>query len=263
VGPAGKALATGDLVSVRSDGRFELLGRADDVVKVGEKRVDLSRMASQLRAHAWVDAVSLTTLGRERETRVAAAIVPSEEGRHQIGAKGRSAFLRGLRAILFEAWDPVVHPRYWRIVPELPEDSRGKLRSDALRRLFEAPVSPEPVEDRPELVETDRGEGYIEQSCRVPELLSCLPGHFPGSPVVPGVLQLDWVLDLVAEFLGQPPRVATIESLKFRMPLVPGARIRIHVHAVSERGIEFGIRSEGGEHARGRLLLEAEAEEAP
>ena len=45
----------------------------------------------------------------------------------------------------------------------------------------------------------------------------CYAGHFPGNPVVPGVLLLDLI---VSELSRGPPRV--IGSVKFHRPVKPG-----------------------------------------
>lgn len=46
-----------------------------------------------------------------------------------------------------------------------------------------------------------------------------LPGHFPGTPIVPGVVLLDRVLAAVAPAVGRP--LAGIPNLKFLQPLLP------------------------------------------
>jgi 3-hydroxymyristoyl/3-hydroxydecanoyl-(acyl carrier protein) dehydratase len=52
-----------------------------------------------------------------------------------------------------------------------------------------------------------------------------LPGHFPGRPVVPGVLLLDAVLRAAAT-KGEPLR--RILRAKFSAPVEPGAEVEIH-----------------------------------
>lgn len=70
-------------------------------------------------------------------------------------------------------------------------------------------------------------------------------GHFPGHPVMPGVLIIESMAQtaavLVVETLG--PDAAgkvvyfmTIEGAKFRRPVVPGDRMRIHVSKERNRG---------------------------
>jgi len=258
VDAGGEGFATGDRIALELDGRFRLEGRADRVVKVGEKRLDLVRMESQLRGHSWVDEVALATIDRDAEPRVAAAVVPSEEGRRVIQLEGRRAFGSGLRGCLAEGWDPVLHPRYWRTVDELPENAQGKVPLIALRELFREPNrEEESSSDRLEVREQFRGSDFLEQSCSVPQDLSCFSGHFPDFPVVPAVLQLDWAMQLAAELLEASPEIEEIELLKILAPLKPGARIRIHVRRVGDVRIEFNIRSEASEHARGRVRIAA------
>lgn len=74
---------------------------------------------------------------------------------------------------------------------------------------------------------------------------SFFQGHFPGHPVMPGVLIIEAMAQtaavLVVETLG--PESAgkvvyfmTIEGAKFRRPVVPGDQLRIYVSKVRSRG---------------------------
>jgi 3-hydroxymyristoyl/3-hydroxydecanoyl-(acyl carrier protein) dehydratase len=49
----------------------------------------------------------------------------------------------------------------------------------------------------------------------------CLPGHFPGRPLVPGVVLLDRVLDAVEAAHG-PLAGVRLPQVKFLQPLRPG-----------------------------------------
>ena len=55
-----------------------------------------------------------------------------------------------------------------------------------------------------------------------------LPGHFPGNPVVPGVLLLDQVLSLLEAAHGPLPKLR-LPQVKFLQPLLPGQQARVEV----------------------------------
>lgn len=55
---------------------------------------------------------------------------------------------------------------------------------------------------------------------RIPKDHPCLPGHFPGQPVVPGVVVLDEVLALVRAEFGERT-LSRMPQVKFAMPLLP------------------------------------------
>lgn len=111
--------------------------------------------------------------------------------------------------------------------------------------------------DRPEVQEERRGEGWLERRCRVPDDLSCFDGHFPDGAIVPGVLQLAWAFGLAAELLGEEPRIAELETVRFRTPLLPGDAFDVGVRTRAGGRIEFRVRGERGEHAVGRARLGA------
>jgi len=48
----------------------------------------------------------------------------------------------------------------------------------------------------------------------------CLPGHFPGAPIVPGVVILDEILAALAEWRDDS-RVSVVRAVKFLVPLKP------------------------------------------
>ncbi len=60
-----------------------------------------------------------------------------------------------------------------------------------------------------------------------------LPGHFPGRPVVPGVVVLDQVISLLATQIDIDAQLIDLPQVKFIEPLLPGqvARIEMEVEA--------------------------------
>lgn len=69
-------------------------------------------------------------------------------------------------------------------------------------------------------------------------------GHFPGRPVMPGVLIVEAMAQTAGAIClhkaanGMPAVVyfMTIDNAKFRRPVVPGDRLEIHVRKLKQRG---------------------------
>lgn len=60
---------------------------------------------------------------------------------------------------------------------------------------------------------------------RIPPDHPALPGHFPGRPIVPGVLLLDAVLQAAARIHEHPP--TRLLRAKFPAPVLPGEEVEI------------------------------------
>ncbi|HET7922452.1 MAG TPA: AMP-binding protein [Gammaproteobacteria bacterium] len=129
-------MATGDLAQLAPDGRFRLLGRADDVVKFEDKRVSLSEMRTRLTAHEWVqDARLLLVAGRR--TVIGAVVILNDAGRAAFTGSGKLAVREALRAWLRQSYEPILIPRKWRFPEHLPDNDMGKIEHARLQGLFE------------------------------------------------------------------------------------------------------------------------------
>ena len=64
----------------------------------------------------------------------------------------------------------------------------------------------------------------------------CLDGHFPGHPLVPGVVLLDEALSRVGAYFGYGPP-ARVQSAKFLAPVLPGDTVEVALGRVgADRG---------------------------
>lgn len=79
-----------------------------------------------------------------------------------------------------------------------------------------------------------------------------LEGHFPGNPIVPGVVILDEVFQAVTAW-RDGTRVRRIVSAKFTAPLKPGESFRIRLNDEGDSRIGFECSREGTPLASGRL----------
>jgi 3-hydroxyacyl-[acyl-carrier-protein] dehydratase len=88
-------------------------------------------------------------------------------------------------------------------------------------------------------------------------------GHFPGNPLMPGVLILEALAQLAAiivlsrpGFEGRIPYFAGLDGCRFRRPVVPGDQLRLEaeiIHASSRAGKGHGRATVDGD-----LVAEAE-----
>ena len=96
---------------------------------------------------------------------------------------------------------------------------------------------------------------------------ACFPGHFPGQPILPGVLLLARVMTLAQTCLAQPLDVCSAVNVKFLTSVLPGDQLdvrltsesahehRFTVHVVKPDGGDIDS-SEGVLACTGQLRLE-------
>jgi acyl-coenzyme A synthetase/AMP-(fatty) acid ligase len=136
-GPAAAARArtvrTADRVELVPGG-FRHLGRADTVVKVGGRRVDLQDVEAQLGRVPGVTAVRVLPVDGGPLRGMALWAVVAGEGVGQ----------EALKQALATRFAPVTWPRRFRFVSELPRSATGKVRRADLLALFERTESSPP-----------------------------------------------------------------------------------------------------------------------
>lgn len=87
----------------------------------------------------------------------------------------------------------------------------------------------------------------------VPSEHPALPGHFPGRPIVPGVLLLDAVFDAVARAGGD---VARLMRAKFSAPVLPGMEVEVALAAKAAGRVGFTCRAGGAVVLTGEIACE-------
>ena len=78
-------------------------------------------------------------------------------------------------------------------------------------------------------------------------------GHFPGRPILPGVVLLAEVMRAVARGTGRDADRWTIASAKFLQPVTPGMPLTLVQERSAHGGIRFEVRAPAGVVASGTL----------
>jgi len=88
----------------------------------------------------------------------------------------------------------------------------------------------------------------------VPENHPAFAGHFPGTPILPGVVLLDTVLHAIAAATGIALDTCEISSVKFLSPAGPGDELAI-AHAILASGaIRFEVAAGERKIASGSIV---------
>ncbi len=107
--PAGHVEHTADAACIAADGRFELLGRLDRIVKLEEKRISLPMLEQALVAHDWVAEARLGVVQESRAV-LGALLVLSDAGLFALREHGRRSLTEALRKHLSQHCEALALP---------------------------------------------------------------------------------------------------------------------------------------------------------
>lgn len=82
-----------------------------------------------------------------------------------------------------------------------------------------------------------------------------LPGHFPGYPVVPGVVMLDHIIGIIEANREKEVQVSGIKAVKFLQPLLPEQCCRVDLDYRNENSVRFKCFVGEGIVASGQFAL--------
>ncbi|MBZ0106696.1 MAG: hypothetical protein K8H84_13860 [Sulfuricella denitrificans] len=86
-----------------------------------------------------------------------------------------------------------------------------------------------------------------------------LPGHFPGKPIVPGVVLLNYVCAAVRREAGDKVRCSGLPGTKFLAPLLPGEPFTIELDFGTGSRVKFSCKTADRTIAQGTLQIETAA----
>jgi len=101
-----------------------------------------------------------------------------------------------------------------------------------------------------------QSDSRVELSLTIPENLYYFQGHFPQAPILPGVAQLDWVMNYLATYFStDSEKLVSVDALKFQHIVRPGYRVTLTLEQVKENKYAFSYFSNHGQHASGKVVF--------
>ena len=126
---------TRDLAIIHDKNQFEIRGRADKIVKIAEKRVSLTEVENQLNQLSSISD-SIAVVLKDSEDILAVVAVLSQTGQQQLEQSSKLDLVKQIKTELSDYFEPVLVPKKWRFLTELPVNKSGKLPIDTIRNLF-------------------------------------------------------------------------------------------------------------------------------
>lgn len=83
--------------------------------------------------------------------------------------------------------------------------------------------------------------------------LDCFRGHFPGMPVLPGVLQLDWAVTAARQYYRLETGPLDVRRLKFKSVVSPPAEVDLVLDRTGPATVQFSFSAGDVEYSEGRL----------
>jgi len=235
----------GDAIELLDDTHFLLHGRKADLINIAGKRSSLAYLNHQLNAIPGVEdgvffmpddaPAAPHAHGSAAVTRLVALVVAPSLSAADV-----------LRA-LHDRIDAAFLPRPLLLVDSLPRNETGKLARDVLTALIAQ--------------HSHRHPRKPAMHFTIPLDHPALPGHFPGHPIVPGVVLLDHALHMIGTALGRSFDACKISSAKFLSPAAPGGRLDLAFETAASGVIRFTIRAGDREVASGVLSAPAQMPE--
>jgi len=152
-------------------------------------------------------------------------VVPSATGVRVLRRHGKRHLVAVWQGLVGAEWPAATAPLEWRLLETLPRPG-----SEAEARCSEPVRSP--------LVTGLERRGACGLGCRVrvPYDLAIFDGHFPTIPILPGVVQIDWAVDLARAHLRIAGRFKGIAATKFRRLVQPGMNLDLTLEHRPESG---------------------------
>lgn len=215
--------ATSDLASQIGDS-FEILGRADRIIKIEGTRVSLSQLIEAISSSKFVEDCMISDLGNGRRSQVGAVLRLTNLGVAEIEANGKLALVNQIKGSLKGRVNSISIPRRWRFIDRFPQNNMGKVVKKELDHLFAGELK------TPIVVHRNLQGSSLELALDMAKSLHCFSGHFDGFPVVPGVALVEWAIKYSQNELLKNHAFVGMSQIKFLKFIKPNQIVRLKLN---------------------------------
>jgi acyl-coenzyme A synthetase/AMP-(fatty) acid ligase len=240
-------ITMGDKVLFHNADQFSIIGRADRIEKVEEKRLSLAQIEQHLISAEEINEVRVEILRQQNRDTVGVVAVLSNQGNDLLNSIGKKQLTRDLNHKLKNYYEAVLLPRKWRFIESMPYNSQGKIEQKSILKLFKNSIFPD--------VKNINYQGdKLILDIHIEAHLDCFEGHFEGLPILPGVIQLDWASYYAGKYFNLIAGFAGAEAIKFIKIISPDEHLTLILEQKNNK-VYFSYEKEHEIYSSGKLLL--------
>ena len=108
----------------------------------------------------------------------------------------------------------------------------------------------------PDIDALERAQDHLNLRIVVPDTNFYFQGHFPGCPVLPGVVQVGWAIEFARLHIPFSGSFRSLAAVKFMRVIQPDAALTLRLAADAvKRELSFEYRLSGEPCSSGRVLF--------
>ncbi len=111
---------------------------------------------------------------------------------------------------------------------------------------------------KPVIHDVDKQDGKVIMHLSIPAELEYFKGHFPGNPVLPGVVQTHWAIHLACDYLGTPDTIKKLEVIKFQNLILPNMELLLTLELKANGKLQFSYQCGEKRMSSGRVVFRGE-----
>lgn len=217
---------------------FEILGRADRILKIEGTRVSLSQLINSIKESDLVEDCHISDLDSGRRSQLGCVIKLNAKGQRLISTEGKLPLVNQLKSSLKGKINSIAIPRRWRFVNQFPQNAMGKIVKKDLDDLFSQSIK------SPIVISKKVEELSLELVLDISKTLACFNGHFDGFPVVPGVALIEWAIKYAQQEFGDGSVFSGMTQVKFQQFIKPNQIVHLQLERnIDSSNIKFQYRN--------------------
>ena len=220
-----------DAVQMKDSRHFILLGRRDRLVKINEKRISLPEMEARYESHEFIKQAYVVSLTQDK---LGALLLLREKGEEFLKLHTFAEFSASMHQYMIKFFDNSAVPRKLKISTEIPCNSQGKVQKDEVISILESKIS-EPIVENVEF----SGEAFSADLTFVRDG-SYFQGHFPGIPILPGVVQMHFAAYFIKKFWRVDVSASSLKRVKFSKIIFPSTTVKLSIRR-NEQGFIYSF----------------------